>query len=227
MVDILTDVKTIGIIGGTGKEGKGLAYRWSLAGYRVFIGSRVIEKAQAAVDDIRSKLPANAQVEARVNADAVREADLAVITVPYAAHKDTITTLRDLLQGKILIDVTVPLVPPKVTKVQLPEAGSATLEAQQIVGEGTAVVAAFQNISYENLLNDKPVECDVLVCGTGKAARDVVLKLVEAAGLVGWDGGPLENSVVVEGMTSLLIGLNKQYGVQSAGIKITGIHRSS
>lgn len=225
MVDIRTEVKTIGVIGGTGKEGKGLAFRWAKAGYRVLIGSRDIEKAQTAVDDIRSRLAEGAKVEARINADAVREADLAVLTVPYAAQKDTLTALKDLLQGKILIATTVPLVPPKVTKVQLPAAGSATLEAQQILGEGTPVVAAFQNISYEKLLTDQPMECDVLVCGTGKIAREVALKLVEDAGLIGWDGGPLENSVVVEGMTSILIGLNKQHGVQSAGIRITGIQR--
>ncbi|MEN6410006.1 MAG: NADPH-dependent F420 reductase [Anaerolineaceae bacterium] len=225
MADIRTEVKTIGVIGGTGKEGKGLAYRWAKAGYRVLIGSRNIEKAQAAVDEIRVRLAASAMVEARINADAVRESDLAVLTVPYAAQADTLTALKDLLQGKILIATTVPLVPPKVTRVQLPAAGSATLEAQQILGEGTPVVAAFQNISYEKLLTDQPMECDVLVCGTGKAARETALKLVEDAGLIGWDGGPLENSVVVEGMTSILIGLNKQHGVQSAGIKITGIQR--
>jgi predicted dinucleotide-binding enzyme len=119
----------------------------------------------------------------------------------------------------------VPLVPPKVTKVQLPAAGSAAQEAQLILGEGVEVCAAFQNISYENLLHEEDVECDVLVTGTTKAARSVVLELVAAAGLVGWDAGPIENSVVAEGLTSILIGLNKQFGVQSSGIKITGITR--
>jgi NADPH-dependent F420 reductase len=125
--------------------------------------------------------------------------------------------------GKILIDVTVPLVPPKVTRVQMPPAGSAAQEAQEILGEGTQVVAAFQNISYEHLLHDETVNCDVLVCGSSKAARTKVIELVEAAGLVGFDAGPIENSMVVEGLTSVLIGINKQFGVQSAGIKITGV----
>ena len=109
----------------------------------------------------------------------------------------------------------------------MPPAGSAAQEAQEILGPGVTVVSAFQNISYEHLLHDESVDCDVLVCGGNKQARGIVLTLVEAAGLVGWDAGPIENSVVVEGLTSVLIGINKQYGVQSAGIKITGVVRPS
>jgi hypothetical protein len=91
------------------------------------------------------------------------------------------------------------------------------------LGEGVEVVAAFQNISHEHLLLDQPVECDVLVAGTSKTARLEVLKLVQAAGMTGWDAGPIENAVVVEGLTSVLIHINKQYGVESSGIRITGI----
>ena len=218
-------IRRIAIIGGTGKEGKGLAYRWVKAGYEVLIGSRLVEKAQAAAADITALLPAGAAVRGVTNPEAAQLADLVVLTVPFGVHKEMLELLKPDLQGKILIDVTVPLVPPKVTKVQMPPAGSASLEAQQILGEGVQVVAAFQNISYEHLLNDEEVACDVLVCGSGKAARTQVLELVKAAGLVGWDAGPLENSVVVEGMTSILIGLNKQYGVQSAGIQLTGLPR--
>lgn len=218
-------IRRIAIIGGTGKEGKGLAYRWVKAGYEVLIGSRLVEKAQAAAADITALLPAGAAVRGVANPEAAQLADLVVLTVPFGVHKEMLELLKPDLQGKILIDVTVPLVPPKVTKVQMPPAGSASLEAQQILGEGVQVVAAFQNISYEHLLNDEEVACDVLVCGSGKAARTQVLELVKAAGLVGWDAGPLENSVVVEGMTSILIGLNKQYGVQSAGIQLTGLPR--
>ena len=123
------------------------------------------------------------------------------------------------------MDVTVPLVPPKVSRVQMPPAGSAAQEAREILGEGVEVVDAFQNISYEHMLNDEPVECDVMVVGTSKAARAEVLKLVQAAGMIGWDAGPIENAVVVEGLTSVLIHLNKQYGVESSGIRITGISR--
>jgi NADPH-dependent F420 reductase len=220
---VIPQIHTIAIAGGTGKEGKGLAYRWSKAGYRVIIGSRQAEKAQAVVDELRPMVGPRAKMEAMVNSEAAEAADLVVLTVPFAAHRDTLTALSPALQGKILVDVTVPLVPPRVTRAQMPPAGSAAQEAAQIVGEGVQVVSAFQNISYEKLLTGEAPECDVLVCGTSKAARAAVLDLVRAAGLIGWDAGPIENSMVVEGMTSILIGLNKQYGVQSAGIRVTGI----
>lgn len=216
--------RTIAIIGGTGKEGKGLAYRWCKAGYKVIIGSRQAEKAQAAVEEVLALIP-NADLHGMTNPEAAAQADLVVLTVPFAVHCDMLGLLKPQLAGKILIDVTVPLVPPKVTKVQMPPEGSAAQQAQAILGEETQVVAAFQNISYEKLLNDEDIECDVLVCGSGKAARAVVIGLVQDAGMVGWDAGPLENSVVAEGMTSVLIGLNKQFGVQSAGIRITGLPR--
>jgi NADPH-dependent F420 reductase len=214
--------RTIAIIGGTGKEGKGLAYRWCKAGYEVIIGSRQVEKAQAAVDEVLALAPADVNLRGMTNPEAADLAEVVVLTVPYAVHCEMLEALKPHLAGKILIDVTVPLVPPKVTKVQMPPEGSASMQAQRILGEETQVVAAFQNISYEKLLNDEEVECDVLVCGSGKAARTLVIGLVQDAGLVGWDAGPLENAVVVEGMTSILIGLNKQFGVQSAGIRITG-----
>lgn len=219
----ITMPKSIAILGGTGKEGKGLAYRWAKAGYEVIIGSRQLEKAQTAVAELQPLLAAGCFVRGSTNDQAAQEAELVVLTVPYNVHTIMLEYIKPFVQGKIFIDVTVPLVPPKVTKVQMPAAGSASMEAQQILGEGVTVVSAFQNISYEHLLHDQDVECDVLVCGTGKAARTVVLKLVKDAGLTGWDAGVLENSVVVEGMTSILIGLNKQYGVDSAGIRITGI----
>ena len=138
----------------------------------------------------------------------------------------TLESVKNELKGKILIDVTVPLVPPKVATVQMPAAGSAAQEAKEIVGADVQVCAAFQNISHEHLLDNADVECDVLVTGTNKEARAETIKLVEAAGLHGWDAGPLENSVVIEGMTSVLIGINKKYGSTYAGIKITGVHRN-
>jgi hypothetical protein len=217
--------KIIGIIGGTGKEGKGLAYRWARAGLQVVIGSRQHEKAQAAAAEVNSLLGGETQVGAAVNAEAAETADLLVLTVPYAAHADMCQFIKPYAQGKIVIDVTVPLVPPKVTRVQLPPEGSATRQAQLILGDQVQVVAAFQNISYEHLLNDEPVDCDVIVCGGNLEARQVVLALVEAAGLVGWNGGSVENAVVVEGLTSILIGLNKQFSTTDAGIRITGLPR--
>lgn len=217
-------IKTIAIAGGTGKEGKGLAYRWAKAGYRVIIGSRQEEKALAAAADLNQLLDGGFVVEGMQNMDAAASADLVVLTVPFSAHVPTLEGLKDVLTGKILVDVTVPLVPP-VTKVKIPEAGSAALEARAVLGEGARIASAFQNISYEHLLNDEEITCDVLVTGTGKEVRAIVLQLVKDAGMVGWDAGPIENSIVLEGMTSILIGINKQFGSESAGIQVTGVPR--
>lgn len=214
---------TIAVIGGTGKEGKGLAYRWAKAGYHIIIGSRTAEKAEAAAEDLNRLLNAEA-VKSMENGAAAKAADMLVITVPYSAHASTLEMLRDAAQSKIVVDVTVPLVPPKVMKVQMPEAGSAAQEAQAILGEHVNVVAAFQNIAYHHLMGNHPIDCDVLVAGKGKAARLTVLKLVEAAGMHGIDAGVLENAMVVEGLTSLLIYINKQNRVKSAGIRITGLN---
>ena len=213
---------TIAVLGGTGKEGKGLAYRWAAAGYKVLIGSRSSEKAVTAASEIMQLMEGSTSIVGTSNLEAAQLADIVVLSVPYAAHRETLESVKDALKGKILVDVTVPLVPPKVTKVQMPSAGSAAQEAKEIVGEGVEVVAAFQNISHEHLLKDEDVNCDVLVTGTSKEARVEVLKLVSAAGLKGWDAGPIENSVVLEGLTSVLIYINKQYGSTHAGIRITG-----
>lgn len=215
---------TLGIVGGTGKEGKGLAYRWLLAGHKVNIGSRQFEKAQRAVDELVEFMGYKPEgLQGMDNQAAVEACDLAVIAVPYSAHKTTLEDLRDVLQGKIVIDVVVPIVPPKVTKVQMPQAGSVAQEAQAILGDACQVVDAFQNISYERLMGQGDADCDVLVCGKGKAARQIVIGLVEDTGLKGWDAGPIENAVVVEGLTPILIGLNIQHKVKAAGIRITGI----
>ena len=218
-----TLLQTIAILGGTGKEGKGLAYRWAKAGYKVIIGSRTLPKAVDAADDLNGMLNEQAHIEGMENPEAARIADIVVVTVPYSAHRATLESMKDILQGKLLVDVTVPLVPPKVSKVQMPPSGSATQEAYEILGEGVEICAAFQNISHEHLVGDSNVVCDVLVTGTSKEARAKTINLVEAAGLTGWDAGPIENSVVIEGLTSVLIGINKKYGSTHAGIKITGI----
>jgi NADPH-dependent F420 reductase len=214
---------TIAVLGGTGKEGKGLAYRWAKAGYRVLIGSRSSEKAVQAASEIMQMLEGSSSVVGATNLETAQQAEIVVLTVPYSAHQATLENVKEALQGKLLIDVTVPLVPPKVSKVQMPAAGSAAQEALAILGEKVEVVAAFQNVSHELLLGDEEIECDVLVTGSSKQARTEALKLVEAAGLTGWDAGPIENSVVVEGLTSVLININKQYGSTHAGIKITGV----
>ena len=217
--------QTIAVLGGTGKEGKGLAYRWAKAGYKIIIGSRSNEKAETAAAELSGMLGGEYSVSGLDNLSAAQAADIAVLTVPYAAHRATLEGLRDVLKGKLLVDVTVPLVPPKVTKVQMPASGSAAQEAREILGEEVQVCAAFQNISHEHLLANKDVTCDVLVTGSSKAAREETITLVQTAGLTGWDAGPIENSVVVEGMTSVLIGINKKYGSTHAGIKITGVKK--
>ena len=216
---------SIAVLGGTGKEGKGLAYRWAKAGYIVLIGSRTNDKAKTAASDLNKTL-GKELVEGLENVGAAEKADILVLTVPYSAHKTTLESVKEAAQGKIFVDVTVPLVPPKVTKVQMPKAGSAAQEAQEILGENVSVVAAFQNISHEHLFDDQPIDCDVLVTGKGKVARLEVLKLVKAAGMKGWDAGVIENAAVVEGMTSLLIYINKENKVKSAGIRITGVGES-
>jgi len=218
------EILKIAILGGTGKEGKGLGYRWAKAGHHVIIGSRQKEKAELAVSEIKLMKPGLGEIIGTDNLSAASEADVVVLTIPYTAHADMCEIIKESVQGKLVIDVTVPLVPPKVTKVQMPPAGSATMEARSIFGENVRLGAAFQNISYEHLLNDQEIHCDVLVTGDSKATREEIINLVNDAGLIGWEAGPLENSVVVEGLTSVLIGLNKKYGIQDAGIKITGIN---
>ena len=216
---------TIAILGGTGKEGKGLAYRWAKAGYKVIIGSRTIEKAVKAASELMEWLEGTTSLVGTSNREAAENADIVVLTVPYSAHRETLDSVKDVLKGKILIDVTSLSIPPNVTKVQMLPAGSATQEAKEIVGEGVEVVAAFQSISHKHLLTDEDVGCDVLVTGTSKDARAEVLKLVEAAGFTGWDAGPIENSIVIEGFASVLRYINKQYGSTNAGIKITSVEK--
>lgn len=214
---------SIAILGGTGKQGKGLAYRWARAGYKILIGSRTSEKAVQAAKEVRMMLEENVSVEGLTNEHAALQAEIVVLTVPYTAHRSTLESVKESVQGKLFIDVTVPIVPPKVSTVQVPEAGSAAQETRQILGENVEVCTAFQNISHELLLGDNNVECDVLVTGTSKEARTETIRLVTSAGMIGWDAGPIENSVVVEGLTSVLIGINRKYGATHAGIKVTGI----
>jgi|SRR5687768_6169480 len=218
---------TIAVLGGTGKEGKGLAYRWAKAGYQVLIGSRSSERAVTAASEIMELLEGSSSLVGATNLEAAQQANIVVLTVPYSAHREILESVKDVLKGKLLIDVTVPLVPPKITKVQMPPAGSAAQEAKEILGEDVQVTAAFQNISHELLFDEENINSDVLVTGTSKEARNETLTLVEAAGLTGWDAGPIENSVVLEGLASVLININKRYGSTHAGIKITGVHKKS
>ena len=216
----------IAILGGTGDLGTGLARRWLEAGYSVIIGSRTPDKAEAAVDDLVSVMAERGVevqgVQAMENLAAAKAADLCVLTVPFAHQIATLEYLKPALAGKILVDVTVPLMPPKVARVQLPEQGSAGAIAQQVLGEEVRVVSAFQNVAAHHLLEGHELSCDVLVCGDNKEARGEVIKLVEAAGMRGFHGGSIANSAAAEALTSVLIFINKQYKCH-AGIRITGL----
>ncbi|WP_372747655.1 NADPH-dependent F420 reductase [Litorivivens sp.] len=223
----MTDSKPVlAILGGTGDLGTGLARRWAEAGYRVIIGSRTQEKAEAAVADLQQVMAergvSGITVEAMENLAAAEAANIVAMTVPFAHHTSTLSLVKPALKDKILIDVTVPLVPPKVARVQLPEQGSAGQIAQELLGEDTHVVSAFQNVAAHHLQEGQGLDCDVLVCGDKKDARAQVIELVEAAGMRGFHAGSIANAAAVEAMTSVLIFVNKQYKCH-AGIKLTGL----
>jgi 8-hydroxy-5-deazaflavin:NADPH oxidoreductase len=215
---------TIAILGGTGHEGAGLGLRWAKAGHQVIIGSRTAEKAEAAATELNTTLGMDT-VKGMDNIAAAQAGEIIVLTVPYTAHENTLISVKDAVQGKIFVDVTVPLVPPKVSRVQMPAAGSASQEAQNLLGTNVKVVTAFQNISAEHLKDPShPIDCDVLVCGDDKEAKAAIIGLATDAGMKAWDAGPLANAVIAEGLTSVLIGLNIKYKVKSSGIRITGIN---
>ncbi len=217
----MADKETIAILGGTGDLGTGLAIRWSKAGYKIVIGSRTLEKAQNAVANLK-KISPETPADAMENADAAAAGDIVVLTVPAEHQLSTLDTVRAGLGGKILIDVTVPLVPPKVGTVQLPSEGSAGKRAQDHLGEDVHVVTAYQNVAAHLLQEDVKIECDVLVAGNKKAARDKVIQLTEEAGMNGWHAGPIENSAAAEALTSILIQINRRHDISHSGIKIVG-----
>jgi NADPH-dependent F420 reductase len=212
---------TIAIIGGTGDLGSGLAGRWAAAGYPVILGSRAKDKAIAAAQEMAPT--GGAPITGDDNLGAARAGDIVVIAVPYSNHDAILNELKPALAGKIVVDAVVPLKPPKVSTVQLPEAGSAAAEAQRILGDTVRLVTAFHNIGAAKLRGGGPIDCDVLICGDDKEARDVVIALADAAGTRGVDGGALANSVAAEALTSILIGINRRYKVSNAGIRITGL----
>lgn len=219
----MTQSFTIAVLGGTGQEGGGLALRWAKAGHHVILGSRDAAKAAAAAAEMKAKLGA-AQVTGNANASAAAAADIVVLTVPFAAQRATVEEVRGALAGKILIDATAPLVPPKVARVQLPAGGSAVAAIQAMLGEEVRVVAAFQNVSAHHLHDlDHAIDCDVLVCGDDPAARDVAIGLAADIGLRGVHAGPIVNSAAAEALTSILIAMNMRYKVPGTGIRITGL----
>lgn len=217
----MSEKQTIAILGGTGELGSGLAKRWLDAGYAIILGSRTREKAEAAAKEMAAG--AAGSVRGDDNAGAAKGGDIVVIAVPYSNHDAILKEISSVVAGKIVVDAAVPLVPPKVSVVQLPAAGSAAQIAQQILGAQTRVVSAFHNVGAAKLRAGGVVDCDVLVFGDQKEARDIVIGLANAAGTRGVDGGMLANSAAAEALTSVLIGINRRYKVDGAGIRITGL----
>jgi 8-hydroxy-5-deazaflavin:NADPH oxidoreductase len=215
----------IAILGGAGKEGSGLALRWAHVGHQVILGSRDPARAQDAAATINAAIGRDGASGAD-NFSAAAQAELVVLAVPYAAQQATVEAVRTHLVGKILIDVTVPLVPPKVSRVQLPQGGSAVEAVQTMLGDQVRVVSAFQNISAHHLTTlGADIDCDVLVCADDAEAGELVVGLAREIGLGAFYGGVLANSVVAEALTSVLIALNRRYKVPGSGIRITGIPR--
>ena len=213
---------TIAIIGGTGAEGGGVALRLATAGHRVLIGSRDAAKAKVAAAELSAA--SGVEIAGDGNRAVAEAAEIVILTVPYAAQKQTVEEIRDVIAGKILVDATAPLVPPRVNRVQLPQGGSAVAAIQALLGEEVRVVSAFQNVSAEKLRRlGQPVDCDVLVCADDAPARQAVIDLIAAMGMRGIDGGPICNSAAAEALTSLLIWVNRKYKIAGAGIRITGI----
>lgn len=211
----------LAIIGGTGALGMGLAMRWAAAGYPVLLGSRSTEKARAAARGIEPAKGAP-PVRGDDNFGAARAGDIVVIAVPFSSHDAILDEIRDAVAGKIVVDAVVPLVPPKVSLVQLPAKGSAGQIAQERIGDTALVVSAFHNVSAAKLRAVGAIDCDVLVFGNDRAARERVIALVDAIGTRGIDGGPIANSVAAEALTSILIGINRRYKVDGSGLRITG-----
>ena len=217
---------SIGIVGGTGDLGRGLALRLAKAGHPLIIGSRNAEQAVASAEAVAAVLAergiAHPAISGADNAATAQQGDIVFVTVPFVAHQPTLESIRDAVQGKVVVDVTVPLVPPKVARVQLPTEGSAGQIAQTLLGEAVHVVSAFQNVAAAHLQADIEIPCDVLVTGNDKPARQTVIDLIESMGMRGFHAGLINNAAAPEALTSILININKQYKTH-AGLRLTGI----
>lgn len=215
----------IAIIGGTGKEGNALAYRFAKAGLRVIIGSRDAAKGENAARELNARLGVNT-IEGTSNRDAAARADIVLLAVPYAGMRPILEDVREAAQGKIVINVASSLDPERKSRAKPPAAGSVTAEVQQFFGDSARVVCAFQNIAPEKLeAVDEKIDTDVIICGDDKDARATVVELIRRIGIEAWDGGALANAVAVEAMTAILIAINIKYKVRGAGIRVTGVPR--
>ena len=212
----------IGIVGGTGKQGSGLAARWARAGHTIAIGSRDAAKARAHAAELVKA--GHGAIEGGDNAWAAREAEVVLLSVPYEAHRDTILAVKKGVAGKVVIDMTVPLKPPKVSRVQLPAGQAAALETQELLGPGARVAATLHHVSATHLADPShPIECDVLVVADDAGAKATTMGLVRDLGLRALDAGALANAIALESLTPVLIHLNRTYKSQGAGVLFTNL----
>jgi 8-hydroxy-5-deazaflavin:NADPH oxidoreductase len=215
----------LAIIGGTGKEGNALAFRFAKAGVSVIIGSRDPAKGENAAREMNARLGV-AHVAGASNRDAAAQADIVLLSVPYDGMRPILEDLRDAIQNKIVINIASSLDPERKSRAKPPAAGSVTAEVQQFLGETAKVVCAFQNISPEKLeAVDEKIDSDVIVCGNDKEARAAVVDLIRKSGVDALEGGMLANAVAFEALTAALIAINIKYKTRGAGIRITGIPR--
>ena len=212
-------IQIIGILGGSGALGSGLSYRLGKAGYQVIIGSRNPGKASEKVNEINQRLKQE-KISIESNYLAAEKSDLIILTVPFSNHGVIVKEISPVVQNKIVLDTTVPLVPPKVARVQLPEYGSVAKKTQELLGKEVRVVSAFQNVAASHLDGDDALAGEILVFGNNKDARETIIGLIQEIGMKGWHAGSIDNSVVAESMTSVLIFMNKFYNMEGAGINI-------
>jgi hypothetical protein len=216
-------ILSIAVLGGTGKEGPGLAMRWARAGYKVIIGSRQQSKAERVARELNEKLGLET-IEGMENSAAAALAEISVLTVPYAAHQVTLESLKESLRGKVLVDTTARV---DFRDPRPPPPPSAARMAQDLLGRDVRVVAAFQNVPAAALRRDpaRPLGMDTLVCSDDRDTAEEVIKLAESCGLTAYYAGDLDNAIVLEGLTALLISLNHAYGAKTGAIRVAGIQK--
>jgi len=220
--------RKVGILGGTGPEGSGLAYRWAKAGEEIVIGSRDAQRAAETATQLRERIGASARIESADNATAAARCDVVVLTVPFLGHATLLKQLKGVWKpGTVVIDTTVPLaatVGGAATRMLGVWQGSAAEQGKELLPAGVSVAAAFQNLGAELLSKDEPVDCDILVCSDDERAKQIASELAEKIpGARALNGGKLENTRIVESLTALLVGINIRYKVHSAGIRFTGL----
>jgi NADPH-dependent F420 reductase len=213
----------IGIVGGTGKQGTGLALRWARAGHAIAIGSRDAARARARVAELANEGGGD-RLEGGDNGWAAAGSEVVVLTVPYEAHAETLRAIQAHVTGKVIMDMTVPLKPPKVSRVHLPAGQAAALETQALVGAETPVVAALHHVSSTHLADlSHAIDCDVLVASDNAGAKATTIALIGDLGLRGLDAGPLVNAIALESLTPVLIHMNRVYKSAGAGIVFTDL----